>query len=212
MKLRTMSGYVFVLAMGILAAGAVQAQTYELKVQNETNFEMRELYVFSEIEGEFGANLLSDGPLFSGGDTTITARAEDSYVLAVDSAGDRYLLEGLRPAEERVVSITLDSLSFGDEFSSATSSAKREVQLLNETDQRFTRVWYRPNGEDQWTALSLPNPIRAGGGAGVQVPRKASEGPIDLRVQDDEGDYYSKAAVDVSDARPVGFSFDDLQW
>ncbi|MFO8064547.1 MAG: hypothetical protein R6V29_07920 [Spirochaetia bacterium] len=215
MKFRIMSARALGLVMALFAVQSMHGQAFELTVENDTDFEMQELYAFSNGEEGTGPNRIEGNPIFPGGNTTISVHADDAYVLAVDSDGDRYLVRDVRPAEERLVTLSLDDLSFnGFDGESGTGEGgnAREVQLVNETNRRITGVWYRKSNESEWTEISLSNPLEPDAAAEVMLSRAASPDVIGLRAEDEDGDIYTKTDLELAELGTVRFSFDDLQW
>lgn len=209
MHMQKTSRYLLVLAVYLIAAGAIHAQAVEVRIRNETDFRMQELYLFSDPESARGENLISGSPLFPGGEVTVVATAGDRFVLAVDSEGDRYLKQNVDPDENRSLRITLDDLHFGAQ---TVASGVWELRVVNDTNYRLVRLSYRAAGDGEWVDVNVDSPVAAGELVTQTIPVPSGAATVDLRAEDEDGDVYSKTGIRVDDRRSVRFTFDDLQW
>ena len=209
MHMRKNSRYLFILALYIISSAAIHAQAVEVKIRNETDYRMQELYLFDDPTGARGENRLSASPLFPGREATVAGDAGVRFVLAVDSEGDRYLKQNVDLEENRILRITLDDLHFG---SQAVASGVWELRVLNDTNYRLTRISYRAGGDGEWTEVEIDSPIGAGDLLTRTIPVPSAAASIELRAEDEDGDVYRKSGIRVDDRRSVRFTFDDLQW
>lgn len=209
MHMQKTSRYLLVLAVYLIAAGAIHAQAVEVRIRNETDFRMQELYLFSDPESARGENLISGSPLFPGGEVTVVATAGDRFVLAVDSEGDRYLKQNIDPDENRSLRITLDDLHFGAQ---TVASGVWELRVVNDTNYRLVRLSYRAARDGEWVDVNVDSPVAAGELVTQTIPVPSGAATVDLRAEDEDGDVYSKTGIRVDDRRSVRFTFDDLQW
>ena len=209
MHMRKTSRYLLVLAVYLIAAEAIHAQAVEVRIRNETDYRMQELYLFSDPEGARGENLISTSPLFPGREVTVPAAGGDRFVLAVDSEGDRYLKRNLNVEENRLLRITLDDLYFGAQ---AVASGVWELRVVNDTNYRLIRLSYRAAGGGEWVEVDLDSPVGAGELITSTIPVPSGAASIELRAEDEDGDVYRKSGIRVDDRRSVRFTFDDLQW
>lgn len=209
MHMRKTSRYLLVLAVYLIASQAIHAQAVEVRIRNETDYRMQELYLFSDPEGARGENLISGSPLFPGGEVTVAATGGDRFVLAVDSEGDRYLKQNVDLAENRSLGISLDDLHFGGQ---TVASGVWELRVVNDTNYRLVHLSYRAAGDGEWTELDVDSPIRAGDLVTETIPVPPGAASIDLRAEDEDGDVYRKSGIRVDDRRSVRLTFDDLQW
>lgn len=209
MHMRKTSRYLLVLSVYLIASGAIHAQAVEVRIRNETDYRMQELYLFSDPQGARGENLISGSPLFPGREITVEAAAEDGFVLAVDSEGDRYIKRNVDVEESRSLRITLDDLYFGAQ---AVASGVWELRVVNDTNYRLTGLSYRAAGDGEWTEVDVDSPIGAGDLVTGTIPVPSGATSIDLRAEDEDGDVYRKSGIRVDDNRSVRFTFDDLQW
>jgi hypothetical protein len=210
--MRTMTRYLLAFLLCFAALEASHAQAVEVKIQNDTDFRMQELYLFADPAGTRGENLLGDGSLFPGGEATVAAARDDRYLLAVDSEGDRYLVRGFNPAEDRMLSLSLDDLYFGEELGATVASGVWELRVVNDTNYRFTDLWYRASGQGEWNRVEVDGGIEPGGLVSVLVPVSDGVETLEMRGEDEDGDTYSKGGIRIRDRRSVRFTFDDLQW
>jgi hypothetical protein len=209
---RTKRTTIFACTLLIVASQLSHGQAVEVKVRNDTNFEMQELYVFADPAAERGRNLLSGGPLFSGSEVTVSVDASARYLLAVDSEGDSYLVEGIDPRQTRVLAIALDDLYFGDDMGTRVAAGVWDLSIVNDTNYRLTGLWYRPAGTAQWSELSARLPIDAGGLLEASIPMPEDADTVELRAVDEDGDEYVKTGLRAGETRSARFTFDDLQW
>jgi hypothetical protein len=207
-----MTRYLLAFVLCFTAFEASHAQAVEVKIRNDTNYRMQELYLFSDPAGTRGENRISDSALFPGGETTVSASRDDRYVLAVDSEGDHYLVQGFNAAEDRVLGLSLDDLYFGEEPGSTVASGVWEIRVVNDTNYRFTDLWYRASGQTDWTRLEVDGGVEPGGLVRVVIPVSENVETLEIRGQDEDGDGYRKGGIRIRDRRSVRFTFDDLQW
>lgn len=203
--------FVLALGLGFLGSEDTHAQAVEVKVRNATDFQMQELYLFAGPDTARGENRLSGSTLFPGEEVSVSVSDGDRFVLAVDSEGDRYLIRDLDPSADRLVTISLDNLHFGEDIGATVAAGTVELEFVNATNYRFTSLWYRPNAEADWRGLDL-RALEPGARATAQVPVSGDVETLDLRAQDEDGDYYEKSSVRVREEGSIRFSFDDLRW
>ncbi|MFP3959407.1 MAG: hypothetical protein ACLFUX_04485 [Spirochaetaceae bacterium] len=208
--------YLFLLVLVVLIVEPSHGQAMEVKVRNETEYPMLELYVLDEDAGrnaETGENLLVDGPLLPGGETTIALSPADRFLLSVDEEGDRYLLQGPGAAEGRLLTIALDDLHFGGDQEIPAAASGRRVRLVNDTGYRLLRLWYRWGSEGAWSELERVGAIASGATTKIRIP--SADDPaatLSIRGEDEDGDYYEKHDLRVHSRRQLRFTVDDMRF
>ncbi|MFP4373691.1 MAG: hypothetical protein ACLFPO_05125 [Spirochaetaceae bacterium] len=207
--MRKTSRYLLVLVVYIIASEGIHAQAVDIRIRNETEYRMQELYVFSDPQGPRGENLISGSPLFPGREITVENAADAEFVLAVDSEGDRYLKRDVDVEETLSYGITLDDLYFGEDTSAA---GEWQLRVVNDTNYRLTGLFYRVSGDREWTKIDVDSPVRAGDLVTGTIPISGGTTSIELRAEDEDGDVYRKSGIRTDDTRSVRLTFDDLQW
>jgi hypothetical protein len=111
-----------------------------------------------------------------------------------------------------MLSLSLDDLYFGEELGATVASGVWELRVVNDTNYRFTDLWYRASGQGEWNRVEVDGGIEPGGLVSVLVPVSDGVETLEMRGEDEDGDTYSKGGIRIRDRRSVRFTFDDLQW
>ncbi len=189
----------------------------EIEITNNTGYTIYYVYV-SPTDSDWGDDVLDDDILLDGESVYVTLPYSIDYeneydIKLEDSEGDTYTRWAVDVSPYDEIEFTIDDLDLGSDFYDILYTYP-EIEITNNTGYTIWYVYVSETDRDSWGEDILEDDVLLDGeSVYVSLPYSLEiVDEYDIKVEDDEGDTYTKWNVEISPYDEVEFTLDDIDY
>jgi len=197
----------------LIAVTSLAAAAESLTVINKTGYDIYYLNISPGTSDDWGEDLLGDEVLLDGEIIKIPLNGFSDVceldIQAIDEDDDSYIKWNFNSCEKGKVVLTMDDLYIDEGDSSV-----QDFTILNDTGFDIYYIYISPDYSDDWEedVLGDDEILMAGESYDVTFSGYGDHCSFDVRLEDEDGDSYTKWGVDLCSTYTLTISLDDIDY